>query len=193
MHHLRQRQAIRRLEVGALRVGDWEEPALRHLLVRDAEEFSGLLLAVVHQVDRRPRRADATVAQREHEAPRGRQERSPCTGTHRHVDVLETTLDARDHQIRRTLEVLREERGRVAHATHLRIALVASRAPRQARVDLPVVAIDVGEGLLLGRVLDDDEVPALTVASRRCLERDLEALLDDRALDRKSTRLNSSH
>ncbi len=54
---------------------------------------------------------------------------------------------------------------------------------RHRGIQLEVLHIYVGEGLFLGRVFHDDEVPALAVAARRGLQGNLQAFFHHRSLD----------
>ena len=74
MRQLLGRQPLGQLEVGALGVGDREQPALGVLLVRDTEQVGGLLLALADQVQRGPGRTQTALAQRQHVAPDGRKQ-----------------------------------------------------------------------------------------------------------------------
>ena len=74
MRQLLGRQPLGQLEVGALGVGDREQPALGVLLVRDTEQVGGLLLALADQVQRGPGRAKTALPQRQHVAPDGRKQ-----------------------------------------------------------------------------------------------------------------------
>src|ERR1700759_4136585 len=77
-------------EVGALGVGDREQPALAVLVVRDAEDVGHLALAVVEQVQRRPAGAQPTGTQRQAEAPDGREQRRPERHTAQRLLLLAT-------------------------------------------------------------------------------------------------------
>jgi hypothetical protein len=62
---------------------------------------------------------------------------------------------------------------------------VEIRRRRRARqVDRPAHPIQIGDRAALGRIGDDDEVPLLAVPSCGRLERNPQALLDDRPLHR---------
>ena len=99
-------------------------------VVGDAEQLGDLALAVVHEVDRRPRRAEATLAQGEHEAPHGRQQRAPCARAHHHRGVVEAAPQARDQHHRGAVEVVRQVAGGVPD---LRLALTAAVTGRRTR------------------------------------------------------------
>ena len=90
-----------------------QQGALGHLVERDAEQLGDPLLAVADEVDRRPRRAEATLPEGEHQAPHGREQRSPRACAHRRRGVLQTAPHARDDEQRGAVHVVGEVLRRV--------------------------------------------------------------------------------
>src|SRR4051794_28940113 len=177
MHHRVERLALARLEVGADGVGDRYERDLRDLVVRDAENLRSLLL--VHQMERRPDGAEPPRARREHEGPRGGDDRAEHRRDERIRLALVAAHDARNHVDRDLVDVLGEVHDGVADARHLPLTRPAAALEVRKR-DL---APELPERGPLLRVGDDDEVPVLGVARGGRLLGELQALLEHLALD----------
>ena len=177
-----EREPLGEFEVGADRVGDREQPGLGVSLEGDAEHLGAsasppsIRWIVVHaEPIARSRSAIMKLQTAGRIEPHCDARRTPglrrggprCTGSEQH---------------RRTVEVLGEVDGRLGDAIRLLVAQVTGLVlirPRHCGVLGEVAGVDVGDRLLLGGVLDDHELPALAVRAGRCLQGDLETLLDD--------------
>ena len=79
------------------------------------------------------------------------------------------------------MKVLPKKRGRVFNGAGSVGARVADAEVVIARTDVRIkgLAVEVGDGLLLGRIVDDHEAPVLTVRAGRRLERQIDTLTDE--------------
>ena len=115
-----------------------------------------------------------------------------CDACHTGGSVVGATLDARDHPHRHLGDVIGEVVRRADHlARRVDVGGVLRRQVAEHRVTVAVdrlerVAVPLGDRPLLLRVRDDEEVPALVVATRRCLGGDVDALADHREIDGRS-------
>src|SRR3954447_15709756 len=177
VEHGLQRFARRGPERLARVVGRREEHALAHVR-RDAEQRGDL--ALVAQVQRRPRGAEAAGTCGELVAPRRGQQRAPESGLVLRGEVR-ARLDARQHQDGDLAHVVGEVLRAVADAclggAPVGVVVRRGRPARAVAIGLegaPVVVAHTGPQLRIG---DDHPVPALAVAPGGCLQGDLQALL----------------
>ena len=129
----------------------------------------------------RPRRAEAAGARRQHEAPHRGEQRAPDRRRQEARLAVDPSVDAGHEQHGRVAHVVGEVLSRahhpLLHGSARRVVLEeVPRRERHVLVDGERPGIDRSEGRPLGRVGDDDEVPALLVRPRRGLQCDLDAL-----------------
>ena len=169
-------------EVGADGVGHRDQGVLPHLLVGDAQNLGHLLFP--EQMQGGPAGAQAALAGCEHEAPGGLDDRAGAFG---HVTrILRAPGGTGDQHRRAAVHVLHEVNPRVDDAGLLRSPGGVTLRPRTRGFDEPgpvqigAAPVDGSQGLHLGALGHEDEVPTLAVGGRGRLHGEPRALPQQR-------------
>ena len=178
--HLINWQSMGWSEIIARVIRDGEENSLGPV-VWDAEQLGDFFF--LKQVDCGPSRSEATRAQRQHEAPCGREDRSVRAGLgNHHWDGLDSTFDAGNDMHGDLLENLSQILSRLhdfGHDVFARVTRFERWRISRARHDFSALAICVGNSLALGGISDHHECPVLRIGSGRGLHGDFNTFLHD--------------